>query len=64
MIGTPTEGYRGDDYARRMAGVSTRVVEGYFECPVPFTVDIEALREKYVTPSRPIELPFSHSVNI
>ena len=30
-----------------MAGVSTRVVEGYFECSVPFTVDIEALSEKY-----------------
>lgn len=30
-----------------MAGVQTRVVEGYFECPVPFTVGIEALKEKY-----------------
>jgi hypothetical protein len=34
-------------YARQVAEVETRVVEGYFKCPVRFTVDVEALRGKY-----------------
>lgn len=34
-------------YARLVPEVETRVVEGYYECPVPFTVDVAALDVAY-----------------
>lgn len=34
-------------YARFVPEVETRVVEGYYECPVPFTVDVAALDVAY-----------------
>jgi hypothetical protein len=37
----------GATYARCVAEVETRVIEGYYECPVPFTVDIAALKAQY-----------------
>lgn len=37
----------GATYARSVADVETRVIEGYFQCPVPFTVSVSALAAEY-----------------